>query len=1306
MNGFARHPGANGDRRFGAGRMAERSSQSAREWRVSRVVPRRLVILFTVAACLVSTGWPIVSAADLFPISFRSRRDASNQARSDNAEAKQPTADSIRLDEEQAPKVAPADSPSRFQLPLLRKFLPGNPLSWNRLPFGSSSRAPAETPKAAARQQAIAARKTAAAADRLKGRRVDTNPSPRSSDGDITSSGSRPENDTRSADPSPAGRAKSLINKFRIPRPFVTTWRKQPGPARITSRTEKAGHGLNTPPKSRPLALGGLSGPAGRGGHPPEEEHRRKVGRFGAEATRSRLDGSESKIAENWELPLIVPAGGARQPTNTQGGTTPSETAIAPPTYQQTAIVDVDVPEDAAPIARLVEALRSSATEDRRQAATELGWYGEKARDALPSLYHVLADREPAVRIAAAAAIWEIDRQAGTVVPVLVELLHSPEPTIRTLAAYALGNIGSESKRAIPDLHRVLDASTGLFQLNMAEAILRIDNRDDKAVDVLLNALQESDADIRCQAAYGLSVASADREQDVTEALLALKNDPDPRVQSAVQLTLEEVEAARSRSDVSIASQPSEPGTPSTAVRSKTSAGPPLPHIRPAEPRDPKIAPPRVAKQSEADEGTGQVVSDGATAIPQKLQKLIDQLNSDQPLERKDAAARLAWIGPDARPALPALRKRLDDESPVVRAAAAWAVWEIDRKAEPVLPVLLEILGDEDEQLATLTTYILGSLKSSARSALPALRRKMATSDGILRLHLAEAIAKIEPADRPAVDVLIDALADGNAEVRSQAAYALSVVDADQAGRVIPELAAALADDDNRVQTTAKLTLVGFLESKKPGVRGLTAYVLSTIGPKAKAILPELQRLLASSRGFDRLQLAEAILSIDPADGASVDVLLAALTDGDPNIRCQAAYALAHVDPGAPTDTAGHQRFAGRVVGWSAERVIRRLTAALDDRDDRVRLAARTTLADLKPADDGPPPRVLDPSPRLADVDGGGNAGHGSASPQPPRFRIEDRPVASPGSVVISDVPSDPRPLPGDVVHRTPSPVVVRPSDEVPIQRPAPTVAPLLPSAQESGETTAGDAVGEDSRDGRTSVAASEPRSPAVDEESTKSVLEDREPARLSPSADGARSVGAATVASRQPVPPVPGMSRDLGADEPNTYEGRPDIFLQHQSLVEFSRPIPYDEQGVRQPLPEEVPEAVAAYQKARAAAGFSDLAIRHRMGTGRGWAPTSYYWEAAALCHRPVFFEEIEPERYGNSHGLLQPVVSTAYFFGTVPLLPYIATAAGPHECTYTLGHYRPGSDIPYRHHCLPIRLDASLVETATIWGIILLIH
>lgn len=96
-----------------------------------------------------------------------------------------------------------------------------------------------------------------------------------------------------------------------------------------------------------------------------------------------------------------------------------------------------------------------------------------------------------------------------------------------------------------------------------------------------------------------------------------------------------------------------------------------------------------------------------------------------------------------------------------------------------------------------------------------------------------------------------------------------------------------------------------------------------------------------------------------------------------------------------------------------------------------------------------------------------------------------------------------------------------------------------------------------------------------------------------------------------------------------------------------------------------------------------------------RGWSPLTFTWTASALCHKPAYFEQVQVERYGHSWGpILQPVISGAHFFLTIPILPYKMGLYPPNECIYTLGYYRPGSCAPYMLDPLPFSLRAALFQ------------
>ncbi|HWB00164.1 MAG TPA: hypothetical protein VG713_16840, partial [Pirellulales bacterium] len=100
-----------------------------------------------------------------------------------------------------------------------------------------------------------------------------------------------------------------------------------------------------------------------------------------------------------------------------------------------------------------------------------------------------------------------------------------------------------------------------------------------------------------------------------------------------------------------------------------------------------------------------------------------------------------------------------------------------------------------------------------------------------------------------------------------------------------------------------------------------------------------------------------------------------------------------------------------------------------------------------------------------------------------------------------------------------------------------------------------------------------------------------------------------------------------------------------------------------------------------------------------RSWSPMTYTWKASNLCHKPLYFEDERLERYGHAFPRpLQPLASAAFFFGTVPLLPYKMGIEPPTECIYALGYYRPGSCAPYHLQGFPISLRGALYEAGAV--------
>jgi hypothetical protein len=110
-------------------------------------------------------------------------------------------------------------------------------------------------------------------------------------------------------------------------------------------------------------------------------------------------------------------------------------------------------------------------------------------------------------------------------------------------------------------------------------------------------------------------------------------------------------------------------------------------------------------------------------------------------------------------------------------------------------------------------------------------------------------------------------------------------------------------------------------------------------------------------------------------------------------------------------------------------------------------------------------------------------------------------------------------------------------------------------------------------------------------------------------------------------------------------------------------------------------------------------------MGFSRTEMETTVEWDAPAMCHRPLFFEDVNLERHGYHTKYAQPLMSAAHFFSRIPATPYLMVSQRSRLCSYTLGHYQPGSYAPYRWYYPKPSLTGWTLEGAVAVGLIMAI-
>ncbi len=78
-----------------------------------------------------------------------------------------------------------------------------------------------------------------------------------------------------------------------------------------------------------------------------------------------------------------------------------------------------------------------------------------------------------------------------------------------------------------------------------------------------------------------------------------------------------------------------------------------------------------------------------------------------------------------------------------------------------------------------------------------------------------------------------------------------------------------------------------------------------------------------------------------------------------------------------------------------------------------------------------------------------------------------------------------------------------------------------------------------------------------------------------------------------------------------------------------------------------------------------------------RQWPQMTASYVAPINWHLPVYFDDINAERFGNHVGIVQPFASAAKFYGDIVLLPYRAWLTPPWQPLSTAGLPRPGDEV-----------------------------
>jgi HEAT repeat protein len=344
----------------------------------------------------------------------------------------------------------------------------------------------------------------------------------------------------------------------------------------------------------------------------------------------------------------------------------------------------------------------------------------------------------------------------------------------RRQAALALGYFGAEAKAAVPDLTEFV--RQGRFKAEASEALARIEPRVEENIPRLIEQFLKDG----CEHLTGMGTFISDktvRESLVriggpaVPALIEVLKGPDWKMRVCAAETLGRIGPVARDAVPSLLRAIEHPDTDPHAKILSHYAVQALGRIGP-EAKAAVSTLSQLLDKEVGDDGYEAVIAlDGIGTPP--VRKLAERIVQDGDLSATDL---LAWLGPKARGAIPALRGALADKRMQVRFSAAVALAHVEPAAKEAIPVLIEGLGHLGDQTLELSGIAdaLALFGPRGEAALPILIEIATKRDR--DTDVLKALVQIDPGGKRCVPALIAALTDEDDAVADTAAKCLGLL--------------------------------------------------------------------------------------------------------------------------------------------------------------------------------------------------------------------------------------------------------------------------------------------------------------------------------------------------------------------------------------------------------------------------------------------------------------------------------------------------------------------------------------------------
>ncbi|MCA9167654.1 MAG: HEAT repeat domain-containing protein [Planctomycetales bacterium] len=573
----------------------------------------------------------------------------------------------------------------------------------------------------------------------------------------------------------------------------------------------------------------------------------------------------------------------------------------------------------------LLAALQGDDLQARREAAWDLGRYGEAALPAVDALAAAVGDRDQQVSNGAMQSLGQIGSAATAAIPALTKRLDDNDPQRRYRAAYALGHIAPADH---PVYREGLDSLSSRKRAATLQAICWLGERSVVLSDDLIKLLPDTDEDVRRELIIaftkqgeaaviplaqvliaGTSFSSAGAEQQAAndrsmEVAAVILGELGPTANAACDALLQSVDASNTR--VQAASL---------------------------------VALARI----------------GCTD-PQVTTKALAALRSDNTQLKSAAISALVQMRQRPADAVEQLITLLNDE-PEIAQLATFALGRFGDAVQPALPQLVAQMNDQNAAAIMTTISQLGP------DVIGPLLQTV-SPEGLTTEKAAEIIANMGFRAEPTLRAM---LAHGNSTERSVACLGLA-----RLGVGLEEVVPLVSVEDAAVRAAAIRSLTDFGAAAQPhagllarhiaddsaDVRAAALGTLKSIGVSLVEWTQPISQALSDSAPHVRAQAADCLGTIESPSDVTVTALGTAMADSDAKVRRAAANALGQLGPKAiaatPALINGTQDSDADVVRAAAvalaatqptnPEVIRAITGLLDHNSLDIRLSAITAL--------------------------------------------------------------------------------------------------------------------------------------------------------------------------------------------------------------------------------------------------------------------------------------------------------------------------------------------------------------------------